>query len=221
MQISTSAERGPHPPLFPATLIGFSVGSEELTSRVSVIVEAGGQTVVVEKSMIHTGDNSLEGAVSRLVTTMSSMILMSFSNSPATNDGNMKKKPINKKGMIDNSELIEVRFEEFGGIQYQLCGLSFCCRLMLRAVAVALKTVVLGDGDGKVKDGEDMLVLVGSARAIGISMAERRRRARRMAILVAPGLVAGMFVATSMACFATDSERLTSTLSGSRRPARR
>lgn len=131
----------------------------------------------------------------------------------------MKKKPINRNGMSDNSELIGVRSEELGGIQYQLCGLSFCCKSMLRVVPVVLKAVVQDDGDGRVKDVDGTLVLVGSANAIGISMADRVRRTRRIAILVAPGLVAGVFVTVSIACFDTGSERLISTFSGSRRPA--
>lgn len=88
---------------------------------------------------------------------------------------------------------------------------------------MAFKTVVHGDADdGRVRQVDGMLVLVGSARAIGISMAERRRRARRMAIRVAPGLVVGMLVlmVVSMACSALDSERLIAIFSGSKRPAR-
>jgi hypothetical protein len=148
------------------------------------------------------------GAASRS-TTISSTIVISFSISPPTNAGNNKKTPINKNGTNPNSELIDLRSEEFGGIQYHVCGLSFSCnsRSALKAVPVALNAVVHGDtDDGRVKDGEGMLVLVGSARAIGISMAERRRRARRIAIRVAPGLVAGMLalmvVVVSMACSA-------------------
>lgn len=70
---------------------------------------------------------------------------------------------------------------------------------MLRVVPVALKVVVHGDEAGRVRDGDVILVLVGSARAIGISMADRVRRTKRIAILVAPGLVAGMFVTVSRA----------------------
>ena len=218
MQISTSAD-GPHPPPLPATPIGFSVGFE-LASRGAVTVAAGGQIVVVEKNISQTGE-VLVRAVSR-PTTMSSTIVISFSRSPATNDGNNKKKPINKNGTNDNSELIEVRAEELGGIRYHVCGLSFSCDSTLKAVPVALKVVVHGDDDGKVSDAGGMFVLIGSANAIGISMADRTNRASRMAILVAPGGLSGTFaVVVSMAFFALGSEGLTSTFSGIRRPARR
>lgn len=166
MQISTSADE-PQPPPSPATLTGFSVGSEELASRGAVTVTAGSQTVVVEKKISQAGD-VLVGPASRPMT-MSSTIVMCFSKFPATNDGNRKKKTINKKGISDNSESIKARSEELGTIQYHVCGLSFSCNSALMAIPVALKAVVQGDDDGKVNDVDGRLVLVGSANAIGIS----------------------------------------------------
>lgn len=185
MQISTSADGPQSPPLL-ATPIGFSDGSGlALRGSVIVPVEAGGQTVVVEKKIPQTGD-VLAGADLPSMP-RSSMTVMSFSNSPVANDGNKKKNPMSKKGIKDNTELIEVRSEEFGGIQYHVCGLSFSCRSALRAAPVALKVVVHGEDAGRVRDVEGMLVIVGSANAIGTSRAERRRTASRIAILVAPG----------------------------------
>ena len=90
---------------------------------------------------------------------------------------------------------------------------------MIEAVPVALKDVVQGDDNGIVGYGEGMLVLVGSARAIGTSIADRIRRASRIANLVAPGYVVGMFVVVSMACFGSGSERLVTTFSAKSRPA--
>lgn len=106
VQISASA----HPPPFPATLIGFS---EVADSFELAIVEAGGQTVVVEKKISQTGDVLETAAVSR-PTTMSSITVMSFSSLPAVNVGNKKKKPISRNGISDNTELMEGRSEEFG-----------------------------------------------------------------------------------------------------------
>lgn len=87
------------------------------------------------------------------------------------------------------------------------------------AVPVALKAVVQGDDAGKVRVVEGVLVLVGSANAIGSSMADRRSIARRMAILVALGYAFWRFEVVSMASLATGSERLMATFSGRRRPA--
>ena len=220
VQISTSAD-GPHSPPLSATLTGFSIDAEEPASCDSVTVEAGGQIVVVEETISQTGDVS---AGTDLPLTTMSTIMISFSKSPATNEGNSKKNPINKNGISDNSELIEARSAELDGIQYHVCGLSFSCRSKLKTVPVALKAVVHGDDDdddGRVRDVGGMFVLVVSARAIGISMADRTNRARRVAILVVPGCLSGMLVVVSMACFTSGFEGLTSTFSGNRRPARR
>lgn len=219
VQISTSTD-GPQPPPLLATSIGFPVGSEELATPGAVIVAAGSQIVVVERKISQTGE-VLVGTASR-PTTMSSTIVTSFSKFPAAKDGNTKKKPITKNGTNDNNELTEVRSDELGGIQYHVCGLSFSCRSRLWAVPVALKAVVQGDDDGKVRVVDGMFVRVGSANAIGISIADRTNRASRMAILVAPGCLSGtLVVVVSMAFLALGSGRLTSTFSGIRRPARR
>lgn len=211
MQMSTSAD-GPHPPPLSATLTGFSLDAEELASCDSVTVEAGGQIVVVEENISQTGDVS---AGTDLPST--------FSKSPATNEGNNKKNPINQTGISDNSELSEARSAELDGIQYHVCGLSFSCRSKLKTVPVALKAVAHGDDDddGRVRDVGGMFVLVISARAIGISMVDRTNRARRMAIFVVPGCLSGMLVVVSMACFTSGFEGLTSICSGNRRPTSR
>jgi hypothetical protein len=186
-----------------------------------VVVEAAGQTVVVEKNISQTGDVSAGADLPSIP--ISSMILISFSRSPTAKHGNKKKNPINKNGINASTELTEDRSEELGGIQYHVWGLSSSCRSTLReAVLVALKAVVHGGDDGRVKDMEGTLVLVGSAKAMGTSRADRRSTARRMAILVAPVCFSGMFaVVVSTASFATGSERLMGTFSGRIRPASR